>query len=107
MQKIRRDDTVEVIQGRDRGKRGKVRQVLPKEGRVIVADINIVKRRIKPGRQQAQGARQAGIIEKEAPIHISNVAVVCSKCGRWTRVGIRILPDGSKARFCKRCGEVI
>lgn len=102
--RIRRDDLVEVLAGRDRGKRGKVRRVLPDEGRAIVADVNIVKRHIKPGRA---GARQAGIVETEAPIHISNLAVVCSKCGRPTRIGHRFLESGEKVRVCKRCGEQI
>jgi large subunit ribosomal protein L24 len=102
--RIRRDDLVEVIAGRDKGKRGKVRQVMPKEGRAIVADVNVVKRHQKPGRA---GARQAGIIEMEAPIHISNLALVCGKCGRATRVGYRFLESGEKVRVCKKCGEQI
>ncbi len=102
--KVRRDDTVEVLAGKDKGKRGKVREVRPDERRVVVADVNIVKRHMKPGRNRA---RQAGIIDLEAPLAISNVAVVCTKCDRPTRVGARILDDGSKVRVCKKCGEVI
>ena len=102
--KVRRDDTVEVLAGKDKGKRGKVREVRPDERRVVVADVNIVKRHMKPGRSRA---RQAGIIDLEAPLAISNVAVVCTKCDRPTRVGARILDDGSKVRVCKKCGEVI
>ena len=102
--KVRRDDTVEVLAGKDKGKRGKVREVRPDERRVVVADVNIVKKHMKPGRSRA---RQAGIIDIEAPLAISNVAVVCTKCDRPTRVGARVLDDGSKVRVCKKCGEVI
>ena len=102
--KIRRDDTVEVIGGKDKGKRGKVREVRPESQRVIVADVNVVKRHYKPGRQTA---RQAGIVEIEAPIHLSNVAVVCTKCNKPTRLGARTLTDGMKGRTCKKCGELI
>ena len=102
--KVRRDDTVEVLAGKDKGKRGKVREVRPDERRVVVADVNIVKKHMKPGRSRA---RQAGIIDIEAPLAISNVAVVCTKCDRPTRVGARVLDDGSKVRVCKKCGELI
>ena len=102
--KVRRDDTVQVLAGKDKGKRGKVREVRPDDQRIVVADVNVVKRHMKPGRSRA---RQAGIVEIEAPLAISNVAVVCTKCDRPTRVGARILDDGSKVRFCKKCGEVI
>jgi large subunit ribosomal protein L24 len=102
--KVKRDDTIEVLIGKDKGKRGKVREVRPKDHRVVVADVNIVKKHIKPGRTQA---RQAGIVDMEAPLDISNVAVVCTKCDRPTRVGVRMLDDGSRARFCKKCGELI
>jgi large subunit ribosomal protein L24 len=102
--KLKRDDTVEVLVGKDKGKRGKVREVRPDDRRVVVADINVVKRHIKPGRQSA---RQAGIVDIEAPIHMSNIAVVCTKCDKPTRVGTRVLDDGTKGRFCKKCGELI
>jgi len=101
--KIRRDDTVLVIAGKDKGKTGKVRQSFPTEGRVIVDGVNIVKRHMKP-----QGTtRQAGIIEREAPIRISNVMLICTKCSHPIRIGFRPLEDGTKARVCRRCGEVI
>ncbi len=99
--KVRRDDTVQVMTGRELGKRGKVREVRPDAGKVIVADVNIAKRHMKPGRQ----ARQAGIIDVEQPLDISNVAVVCQKCDRPTRVAIRQLDSGQRVRVCKRCGE--
>ena len=101
--KIKKNDTVLVIAGKDRGKRGKVHQALPKEQRVMVAGVNLIKRHMRPRAR----LRQTGIIQREAPIHVSNVALLCSKCNRPTRVGYTFLADGSKARVCKRCGEVI
>ncbi len=101
--KVRKNDTVLVIVGKDRGKRGKVRQALPKESRVAVEGVNMVKRHMRP-----RGAtRQAGIIEREAPIHVSNVMLLCTKCNRPTRIGFRFLEDGRKVRICRRCEEVI
>lgn len=102
MLRIKKEDLVEVRKGRDRGKRGRVRQVLPTEGRAVVADINVMKKHMKPGQQ----ARQAGIIDFEAPIQLANLALVCGKCGQPARVGFRFLEDGTKARFCKRCDEL-
>lgn len=104
--RIKRGDTVEVISGNDRGLRGTVQRVLPKEGRVVVAGINIVKKHQRPmraGRSQVQ----PGVIEFEAPINASNVMVVCPHCNERTRVGFDREPDGEKVRVCKRCGEVI
>ncbi len=105
MRKVVKDDTVLVISGVYRGKTGKVLKVFPKTNRVIVEGVNLIKRHTRPTQQLPQG----GIVEKEAPIHISNVKVVCPKCGRPTRVGIRILEDKSKVRYCKHpdCGEII
>jgi large subunit ribosomal protein L24 len=103
MFKIKRDDLVEVRKGRDRGKRGKVRQLLPDKERAVVIDVNIMKKHVKPGQQ---AARQAGIIDVEVPVRLANLALVCDKCGKPTRVGFRFLDDGSKARFCKTCGEI-
>ena len=100
---IRKNDTVVVIAGKDRGKRGKVRFAYPKQERLLVEGINFVKKH-----SRARGAvRQAGIIEREAPIHISNVMLLCSKCNHPARVGFRFLADGRKVRFCRACGEVI
>lgn len=111
--RIRTDDLVEVLSGRERGKRGKVRKVLGKASRAIVADLNVVKKHQKP----QQGVRQAGIIDLEAPIHLSNLALVCGKCDQRTRVGTRELaevkryPSGRervmRARYCKKCNELI
>jgi len=103
MNKIKRDDTVLVIAGKDRGKQGPVRRVLRGEGRLIVQGINMVKRHQKP---QAHGT-QAGIIEKEAAIRVSNVMLVCKSCRQPTRVGFALRPDGVKARVCRSCGELI
>ncbi len=100
--KIRRGDKVVVIAGRDKGKRGEIVKVMPKENRAIVSGVNMVKR------HQKQTARQeAGIIAKEAPIDISNIAIEDPKDGAPTRVGYKILEDGRKVRIAKRSGEVI
>ena len=100
---IRRDDTVLVIAGKDRGKKGKVRFAHPKNGRLIVEGINFVKKHARATGQ----ARQAGIIELEAPLHVSNVMLLCSRCNRPSRVGFRFLEDGRKVRICRSCHEVI
>jgi large subunit ribosomal protein L24 len=99
MQRVRKEDTVLVTKGKDRGRVGPVRKVLPKDGRVIVTGINIVKRHMKPRGPQQPG----GIIEREAPVSVSNVALVCQSCQKPARIGYRTLADGKKARFCKRC----
>ena len=101
--KIRKDDTVVITAGKDRGKKGKVRRALPTEDRVIVEGLNMIKRHSRAGR----AARQAGIIELEAPIHVSDVMLVCEKCGKPTRVSFRFLDDGKKVRICNSCREVI
>ncbi len=102
--KLKRGDTVEVIAGKNKGKRGTVREVRPDSERVVVSDVNIVKRHMKAGARQQ---RQAGIVEIEAPIHISNVALVDPKTDKPTRIGVRTLPDGSRVRFAKRSGEQV
>ena len=101
--KVKKNDTVQVIAGRDKGKTGKVTRILTKTERVVVDGINIRKRHTKAQRP----GDQAGIVEFPAPLHVSNVGVVCPKCGRATRVGFRTLDDGTKVRVCKRDGEVI
>jgi large subunit ribosomal protein L24 len=101
--KIRKNDTVLVIVGKDKGKSGKVRFAYPKDGRLLVEGINFIKRHT---RARAQ-VRQAGIIEREAPLHVSNVMLMCTKCNHPARVGFRFLKDGRKVRFCHACGEVI
>ncbi len=101
--KIRKNDTVIIIAGKDKGKRGKVRNALPDEERVIVEGANMIKRHSRAHK----AARQAGIIELEAPIHVSNVMFLCDKCGKPTRVSFRFLADGKRVRVCKSCREVI
>jgi len=101
--KIRKDDTVVIIAGKDRGKKGKVRRALPDADKVIVEGINMIKRHSKARR----ATRQAGIIEFEAPIRVSNLMLLCDKCGNPTRVNFRFLDDGKKVRICNSCREVI
>jgi large subunit ribosomal protein L24 len=100
--KIRKNDAVLVIAGKDKGKKGKVRFAYPQDERLIVEGVNFVKRHMKP----RGPARQAGIIEREAPIHMSNVMLLCSKCNRPARLGFRFL-EGKKVRICRACQEVI
>ena len=94
-------DTVEIISGKDKGKRGKVLASFPKEGRIIVEKINMVTVHAKPRGMDQPG----GIIHREAPIHASKVLPVCPRCDKKTRVGKKVLEDGSKVRLCKVCGE--
>ncbi len=101
--KIRKNDTVIILAGKDRGKRGKVRRALPGKNRVLVEGLNMIKRHSRARR----AARQAGIIELEAPLHVSNVMLLCNKCGKPTRVGFRFLDDGKKVRVCRSCAEAI
>ena len=101
--KIRKNDNVLIIAGKDRGKKGKVRKAIPDKGKVIVEGFNMIKRHSK-----TQGkTRQAGIIELEAPIQVSNVMIICNKCNKPARVGYRALEDGNKARYCRSCSEII
>jgi large subunit ribosomal protein L24 len=100
---IKKNDTVMVIAGDEKGKRGRVLAVYPKKDRVLVEGVNIVKKHMRPNRRYTQG----GIIEREAPIHRSNVMLVCPKCDKPTRYGNRILDNGKKVRVCKKCGEVM
>ncbi|MEE8413612.1 MAG: 50S ribosomal protein L24 [Dehalococcoidales bacterium] len=101
--KIRKNDTVLVIAGRDKGKKGKVRFAYPKKERVLVEGVNLIKKHAKATGQ----VRQAGIIEREEPIKISDIMLVCGKCNQPTRIGSRFLEDGRKVRTCHRCNEVI
>jgi large subunit ribosomal protein L24 len=94
---------VEVIAGKDRGKRGTITQVLPEQNRVIVEGVNMVKRHLR----RQPNALQAGIIDKPAPLSRSNVMLVCPNCGELTRVGHTRLPDGKHARICKNCNEIV
>jgi large subunit ribosomal protein L24 len=101
---IKKEDTVEVISGNDRGLRGAVQRV--KGSGVVVSGVNIIKKHQRPMRA-GRGEVQPGVIEFEAPVHISNVMVVCPQCNERTRVGFIRQEDGRKARVCKKCGETI
>src|SRR5579884_2516315 len=101
MNKLKKNDNVLVLAGKDKGKRGQVREMHPKDGRAIVTGINMVKRHQR-SRSQTE---PAGIIEKEAPIQIANLMLVRTNCGRPTRVGIHFRPDGKKSRYYKKCNE--
>jgi large subunit ribosomal protein L24 len=100
--KIKKGDRVVVMAGRDKGKTGEVRQVMPAEGRAIVAGVNLVRRHTRPSAQS-----EGGIISKESSIHLSNLAITDPKSGKPTRVGFKILDDGRKVRVAKRSGDLI
>ncbi|MCP4683755.1 MAG: 50S ribosomal protein L24 [Desulfobacterales bacterium] len=100
--KIKKNDKVIVIAGKEKGKLGAVLKVDSAKRRIIIEKVNVVKKHAKPTQ-----TNQGGIIEKEAPLNISNVMIVCNKCAEPTRIGKRILEDGSKIRVCKKCGESI
>jgi large subunit ribosomal protein L24 len=101
--KVRKNDMVMVITGRDRGKTGKVLRVIPARGRLVVERLNMVKRHTKPRGAASPG----GIVEREAPLDISNVMVMCDRCNAPVRIGIRFNADRSKSRVCRRCGDVL
>jgi large subunit ribosomal protein L24 len=101
--KIRKNDLVMVVTGRDRGKTGKVLRVLPHDGRALVERLNVVKRHSKPRGAASPG----GIVEKEAPIEISNLMLFCERCNAPVRAGYKLEADHSKHRVCRRCGEAI
>lgn len=100
---VKKDDLVQVIAGKEKGKSGKVVRVLPERGQVMVESLNVVKRHTRPTRGGAQG----GIVEKEAPLDASNVQILCKACNKPARTGIRVLEDGSKVRFCKKCNDIL
>jgi large subunit ribosomal protein L24 len=101
---IRKNDTVLIVTGKDRGKRGRVLKVLPENNRLIVEGVNIIKRHTRPN--PAKNIK-GGIVEREASLHASNVQLVCPECGAQTRVGRRILGDGRKVRICRKCEGVV
>lgn len=100
---IKKEDTVFVTTGKEKGKKGRVLSVNREKERILIEKVNIIKKHMKPNKQYAQG----GIIEKEAPIHISNVMLVCPKCNKMTRIGATVLEGGQRHRTCKKCKEVI
>jgi len=100
---VKKNDTVKVLAGKDKGKSGKVLRVFPSRGRAIVQGANFVKKHARQTRQDQQG----GIVQREASIDMSNLAVVCKGCNRPTRAGVDILKDGSRVRYCRKCKEVL
>jgi large subunit ribosomal protein L24 len=97
---VKKGDLVQVLSGKDKGKRAKVLRALPSEGRVVVEGVAMIKKAVRPNQMNQQG----GIIEKEAPVDVSNVQLVCPKCDKATRVGHATNKDGKKVRVCKKCG---
>ena len=103
MNKVKKNDTVYVLAGRDAGKTGKVFMVFPVKGTALVEGINYVKKHARKTKQDQQG----GIVQKESPIRLSNLALFCKTCSKSTRSGVSVLADGTRSRFCRRCKEVI
>ena len=101
---IRKGDNVRVMTGKDAGKNGRVLSVNPRKNTLIVEHANIIKRHTRPNPSKNI---KGGIVEKEGPINVSNVLIVCSGCGKHARIGRNVLPDGSKVRVCKRCGTTL
>jgi large subunit ribosomal protein L24 len=100
---LKKNDLVMVISGKEKGKSGRILRVFRQKNRVLIEKVNFIKRHTRPSGQMRQG----GILEKEAPIHVSNVKIICEKCNLPIRVGRKILDDGKKVRVCKKCGEVL
>lgn len=101
--RLKKGDIVSILSGKDKGKSGKILEINLPKGRLFVEKLNMLKKHTKPSQKQRQG----GIIEKEGPVNISNVMVVCQSCGKPSRLGIRKIEDGTKFRFCKKCDEII
>jgi large subunit ribosomal protein L24 len=100
---IKKDDTVMVVAGKEKGKSGKVIRIIRKKDAIVIDRLNFVKRHLKAGASHGKG----GIMEKEAPIHISNIQLLCKKCNLPTRIGKKALEDGRRMRVCRKCGEAI
>ncbi len=100
---LKKDDQVEVIAGKDKGRVGKILRVIPAQSQAVVERINMIKRHTKPTELNQQGQ----IVEREAPIHVSNLQLICPECTKTGRIGKKMLEDGGKVRFCKSCGETI
>jgi large subunit ribosomal protein L24 len=99
---LKKGDLVKVTSGKEKGKTGKILMVIKDKNRVVVEKLNIVKRH-----QKANAMGKGGIVEKEGPIHASNVSLMCGKCNKETRIGIKLLEDGKKARICKKCNDIL
>ncbi|OHB31226.1 MAG: 50S ribosomal protein L24 [Desulfuromonadaceae bacterium GWC2_58_13] len=100
---VKKDDMVMIIAGKEKGKSGKVTRIFSDKGRLTVEGLNVVKRHTRPSRANQEG----GIVEKEAALNASNVQLLCRACGKPARTGIRVLEDGSKVRYCKKCNEIV
>ena len=100
---VKKDDMVKIIAGKEKGKTAKVLRVFPAKGRVVVEGLNVIKRHTRPSQVNPEG----GIVEKEAPMSLSNVMLVCGSCNEAARTGMRKLEDGSKARYCKKCNASV
>lgn len=100
---VKKADMVKIIAGKEKGKTGKVLRVFPAKNRVVVESLNVIKRHTRPSQANPEG----GIVEKEAPLSISNVMLVCGSCNEAARTGVRRLEDGSKARYCKKCNASV
>jgi large subunit ribosomal protein L24 len=101
--KIKKNDMVYVLSGKDKGKTGKVFRVMPAKGKAFVEGINYVKKHMRKTKQDQQG----GVVQKESPIRLSNLSILCKTCNKPASVGIHLLADGTKSRFCKTCKEVL
>ena len=99
---VKKNDLVMVVNGKEKGKSGRILRVLPEKEKVIIEKINFIKRHARPHGKQRQG----GILEKEAPLHISNVMLLCEKCNKAVRIGHRMVEGSKKARYCRKCGEI-
>lgn len=100
---IKKGDMVQVMRGKERGKRGKVLSVIPEKMKAVVEKVNMVKKHVRPSQKYPTG----GIIEKEAPLHISVLKLICPRCDKPVRTGRKFLEDGTKVRYCKKCGEIV
>ncbi len=100
---LKKNDLVMVVAGKEKGKSGRILKVFPRKNRALIEKVNFIKKHTRPSGQ----TRQGGIVEREAPIHLSNVMVICEKCNLPIRVGKKILDDGKKVRVCKKCGELL
>jgi large subunit ribosomal protein L24 len=100
---IKKNDSVQILAGRDRGKKGKVLRVLAKQDKAIVEGVNLVKKHMRPTRENPKG----GILSMETPIQLSNLMLVCARCGKRTKIGFKTLTDGTKKRVCKKCHEIL
>ena len=104
MSDIKKNDKVEVLSGKEKGRQGKIIKIMKEKDMALVERVNMVKRHTKPGGKAGQ---QGGIVEKEAPLKLSKLMLVCPKCSKTTRIGSRVLDSGDKVRYCKKCSEQI